>query len=233
MNTPYSPGAEAPIPTNGPAGNAAPAGDLATQQMAAINELTRRMGGMGNDQYDQRIRLGEAVHNEISAGGSGWSALGGSPDMLVAEAQIRQIEADRGDAKPAGATSPSEYTALRPEVFGDHEEATAFGTVLSNAGLDARMVAGVVAGVAGDARIAAAIRGGEQAIEARLVEVREFFDRQPEGRQDLKLAVAFGQHLVSKDQRLGSAFEATLMSEDALFTLACEAKRLNFQPTRR
>lgn len=233
MNSPYSPGAEAPIPTNGPAGNAAPAGDLATQQMAAINELTRRMGGMGNDQYDQRIRLGEAVHNEISAGGSGWGALGGSPDMLVAEAQVRQIEADRGDAKPAGATPPSEYTALRPEIFTGAGEAEAFGSVMSNTGLDARMVASAVAGVAADARIAAAIRGGEHGIEARMIEVRQFFERQPGGLDDLRLAVAFGEALVAKDGRLAQSWDAAMLSEDALFTLACEAKRLNFQPTRR
>ena len=228
MNTPYSPGAEAPIPTNGPAGNAAPAGDLATQQMAAINELTRRMGGMGNDQYDQRIRLGEAVHNEISAGGSGWGALGGNPDTLVAEAQVRQIEADRGDANPAGTTPASEYTALRPEIFTGAGEAMAFGSVMSTTGLDVRVVQSLVSDVAGDKRVSDAIGRGEAGVEARLREVREFFERQTGGMEDLRLAVAFGEHLVAKDAKLAPAWNAAMLSENALFSMAAEARRLGF-----
>ena len=147
---------------------------------------------------------------------------------MAAEAQHKDTANDPGNAAPAGATPAADYSALHPEAFGDHDERLAFGEAMSTAGLDVRVVQSLVADVAGDGRIRSAIARGNAAIEARLVEVREFFARQPSGMDELKLAVAFGEHLVAKQPKLAATWDAAMLSENALFTLACEAKRLGF-----
>lgn len=224
---------EAPIPTT-PApmpttlsSSTAPSAD----QLAAMNELTTRMAGMSGNQHEDRLRLMDAVHAEIGRGGTGWDALKTGSPRLAAEAEARAM-ADRSEPASAGATPAAAYSALRPEAFADHEERQAFGEAMSAAGLDVRVVQSLVPDVAGDARIAAAIRGGEAGIEARLHEVRSFFERNGQ-MDDLRLAVAFGEQLVAKQPKLAATWDAAVLSENALFTLASEAKRLNFQPTLR
>lgn len=222
------PAAYAPLGTTA-SRSAAPSVD----QFAAMDRLTARMSEMGND-HDGRNRLINAVHNEIAAGGSGFLALEMDPSRMAAEAQHKASANDPGNAAPAGATPAAEYSALRPEAFGDQDERQAFGEVMSTAGLDVRVVQSLVADVAGDGRIRSAIGRGEAAIDARLVEVRAFFERQPGGMDDLKLAVAFGEHLVAKNPKLAATWDAAMLSENALFSLACEARRLGFAtPARR
>ena len=86
------------------------------------------------------------------------------------------------------------------------------------------MVAGVVADIAGDKRVSDAIGGGDAAIDTRMREVREFFERN--GQMDeLRLAVAFGEHLAATDSRLVPSWNAAMLSENALFTLACEDRK--------
>jgi hypothetical protein len=224
----YSPGGgEAPQSAT----NLAPSTPSA-DQLSAMNELTRRMGEMDNTRYDERVKLGEAVHAEISRGGTGWDALNGNPAKLVAEAEARALADARGDAKPAGATPPADYTAIHGEVFAP-DEAMAFGSVMSTTGLDVRVVQGLVADVAADKRVSDAIGRGDAGIERRLGEVREFFQRQPGGMDDLRLAVAFGEALVAKDAKLAPAWDAAMLSENALFSMAAEARRLGFTPPAR
>lgn len=220
----YSPGGgEAPQS----AANLAPSTPNA-DQLSAMTELTRRMSELDNTRYDERIRLGEAVHAEISRGGTGWDALNnGNPAKLVAEAEARALSDERGDAKPAGATPPADYTAIHGEVFAP-DEAMAFGSVMSTTGLDVRVVQSLISDVAGDKRVSDAIGRGEAGVEARLREVREFFERQTGGMEDLRLAVAFGEHLVAKDGKLAAAWNAAMLSENALFSMAAEARRLGF-----
>lgn len=225
---------EAPIPTT-PApmpatlsSSTAPSAD----QLAAMNELTTRMAGMTGNQYEDRLRLMDAVHAEIGRGGTGWDALNTGSPRLAAEAEARAM-ADRGKPALAGATPAAEYSALRPEAFGDHEERQAFGEAMSAAGLDVRVVQSLVPDVAGDARIAAAIRGGDAGMEARLHEVRSFFERNGQ-MDDLRLAVAFSEHLVARQPKLAATWGAATLSENALFTLASEARRVGFTaPARR
>lgn len=231
---------EAPIPTSQEPAGYAPISTTASRspaptvdQMAAMDQLTARMSQMDRDPAG-RERLMQAVHDEITAGGSGLLALGADPARTAAEAQHKAMAHQSGDPAAAGATPADDYSAFRPEIFASPEERTAFGTVLSQAGLDVRVVASLVPDVAGDPRIAAAIRGGEAGIEARLVEVRSFFERQQNGLADLKLAVAFGESLVAKDARLQASFDAAILSENAIHALAGEARRLGFTvPTRR
>lgn len=225
---------EAPIPTShAPAGGASAPTPPSADQLGALSELTSRMSTMGNDQHEARLRLGEAVHAEISRGGTGWDALNGNPAKLGAEAEARAIASQSGDAAPASTTPAAEYTALHSEVF-DQDEATVFGATMSTAGLDVRIVQSLVADVAGDKRISDAIGRGDAGIEARLVEVRQFFERQPGGMDDLRLAVAFGEHLVVKEPKLATTWDAAMLSENVLFSLAAEARRLGFAaPTRR
>ena len=217
---------EAPIPTT-----AAPAPPSA-DQLSAIRELTTRMAGLSNNQHEERGRLMDAVHAEIGRGGTGWDALNGNPAKLVAEAEARSLADQSGNAAPAGATPATEYSSLRPEAFGDQDERQAFGEAMSSAGLDVRVVQSLVADVAGDRYVTEAIRKGEAGIEARLHEVRGFFERNGQ-MDDLRLAVALGEHLVAKQPKLAATWDAAMMSENALFTLASEAKRLGFGTTRR
>ncbi|OQW82787.1 MAG: hypothetical protein BVN31_07445 [Proteobacteria bacterium ST_bin15] len=223
---------EAPIPSSqADAGGSSAPTPPSADQLAAMSELTRRQSEMGNNVYEDRLRLGEAVHNEIAAGGTGFLALGMNSAKLGAEAEARAIASQSGDAAPASTTPAAEYSALRPEAFGGHDERQAFGEAMSAAGLDVRVVASVVADVAGDALVAAAIQKGEAGIDARLHEVRAFFERNGQ-MDDLRLAVAFGEHLVAKQPKLAATWDAAMLSENALFTLANEAKRLNFRPAR-
>jgi hypothetical protein len=223
-----------PAPAHEPAGYA-PLGTTASRspapsvdQLAAMAQLTARMSEMGND-HDGRYRLANAVNDEIAAGGSGLLALGMDPSRMAAEAQHKAVTDDTGNAAPASATPAADYSALHPEAFGDQDERQAFGEAMSTAGLDVRVVQSLVADVAGDGRIHSAIGRGEAGIEARLVEVREFFAKQPSGMDDLKLAVAFGEHLVAKSPKLAATWDAAMLSENALFSLACEARRLRFR----
>ena len=236
---------EAPIPTSQapaahePAGYA-PIGTTASrsaapsvEQLAAMDALTARMAGMDRDPAG-RERLMKAVHDEITAGGSGLVALGVGPARTAAEAQHRTIADQSGDAAAAGTTPAAEYTVLAPHAFQDANERDAFGAAASAAGLDVRVVASLVAGVAGDKRIADAIAAGNAGMDRRVAEVRQFFARQPGGLDELRLAVAFGESLVAKDARLQASFDAAILSEDALFSLAAEARRLGFAaPDRR
>lgn len=224
----HEPAGYAPISTTA-SRSPAPSAD----QIAAMDALTARMAGMDRDPAG-RERLVRAVHDEISAGGSGLLALGADPARMAAEAQHKSIAAQFGDAAAAGATPAEDYSAFRPEIFASPEERTAFGTVLSQAGIDVRVIQSLVPDVAGDPRVAAAIRGGEAGMDRRAAEVRQFFERQPGGMDDLRLAVAFGESLVAKDARLQASFDAAILSESALHALAGEARRLGFTaPTRR
>lgn len=219
---------EAPIPTsNAPAGGASTPTPPSADQLSALSELTSRMSTMGNDQHEARLRLGEAVHSEISRGGTGWDALNGNPAKLGAEAEARAIASQSGDAPPAGTTPAAEYTAIHGEMFAQ-DEATAFGAAMSTAGMDVRIVQSLVADVAGDKRISDAIGRGDAGIEARLLEIRRFFEQQPTGMDDLRLAVAFGEHLVAKEPKLATTWDAAMLSENVLFSLAAEARRLGF-----
>lgn len=225
---PHEPAAYAPLGTT-----ASRSPTPSVDQFAAMAQLTARMGELGHD-HDGRYRLANAVNDEIAAGGSGFVALGMDPSRMAAEAQHKADANDPGSAPPAGATPAADYSVLHPEAFGDQDERQAFGDAMSTAGLDVRVVQSLVADVAGDGRIRSAIARGEAAIEARLVEVREFFARQPSGMDELKLAVAFGEHLVAKNPKLAATWDAAMLSENALFTLACEARRLGFAtPARR
>jgi hypothetical protein len=229
---------ETPIPTNGaptgqePAGHA-PISTTASRsssptvdQLAAMDQLTIRMNEMAND-HDGRSRLISAVHDEIAAGGTGLVALGMDPSRMAAEAQHKALVAGTGDAAPAGATPAAEYSALRPEAFADDIERQAFGETMSSAGLDVRVVQSLVADVAGDRYVTEAISNGEAGIEHRLHEVRSFFERNGQ-MDDLRLAVAFGEHLVAKQPKLAATWDVAMLSENALFTLASEARRLGF-----
>lgn len=217
---------ETPIPTSQAPVSGSPALPSA-DQLAAMSELTTRMAGLSNNQHEERVRLMDAVHAEIGRGGSGWDALNGNPAKLAAEAQHKAIADQSGNAAPAGATPAAEYSSLRPEAFGDQDERQAFGEAMSSAGLDVRVVQSLVAEVAGDRHVTEAIRRGEAGIEARLHEVRGFFERNGQ-MDDLRLAVAFGEHLVAKQPKLAATWEAACLSENALFSLASEARRLGF-----
>jgi hypothetical protein len=225
---------EAPIPTN----QGAPAGPSA-DSLGAMQELARRSDGLS---YDQRVRLTEAVHGEIGRGGTGWDALGGrgaddarerqAQSQLDGEAMAKRMDPNANDAPPAGLTPPTEYTAIRSDVFADQGEREAFGSVASAAGLDARLVQSAVQGIAQDKRITDALKAGDAAIDARLVEVRELFHRMPGGRDNLKLGVAYLEHLADKSPALDAAFNVAIMSADTILMAAAEAKRLNFRPGR-
>ncbi|MDR6827197.1 hypothetical protein J2X48_000915 [Bosea sp. BE271] len=212
---------ETPIPTT-----TAPAPPSA-DQLSAMSELTTRMAGLSNNQYEERTRLMEAVHAEIGRGGTGWDALNGNPAKLAAEAEVRTMAEQSGNAAAVGTTPAADYSALRPEAFGDHDERQAFGETMSSAGLDVRVVQSLVADVAGDRYVTEAIRQGEAGIDARLHEVRAFFERNGQ-MDDLRLAVAFGEHLVAKQPKLSATWDAAMLSENALFSLAAEARRLGF-----
>ena len=228
---------EAPIPTSTahePVGFA-PISTTASRspaptvdQIAAMDQLTARMSQMDRDPAG-RERLMQAVHDEITAGGSGLLALGADPTRTAAEAQHKAMADQSGDAAAAGTTPAAEYSSLRPEAFADDIERQAFGEAMSSAGLDVRVVQSLVADVAGDRYVTEAIRRGEAGIEARLHEVRGFFERNGQ-MDDLRLAVAFGEHLVAKQPKLAATWDAAMLSENALFSLASEAKRLNFRP---
>lgn len=231
---------EAPIPTSTahePTGFA-PISTTASRspaptvdQIAAMDQLTARMSQMDRDPAG-RERLMQAVHAEMTAGGSGLLALGADPARTAAEAQHRAMADQPGDAAPAGATPAAEYSALRPEAFGDADERQAFGEAMSSAGLDVRVVQSLVVDVAADRYVTEAIRRGEAGIEARLHEVRGFFERNGQ-MEELRLAVAFGEHLVAKQPKLAATWDAAMLSENALFTLASEARRLGFTPPAR
>lgn len=201
-------------------------------QLSAMSELTTRMAGLSNNQFEERGRLMDAVHAEIGRGGTGWDALNGNPAKLASEAEARAMADQSGNAAPAGATPAADYSAMRPEAFGDHDERQAFGEAMSSAGLDVRVVQSLVADVAGDRYVTEAIRQGEAAIDARLHEVRAFFERNGQ-MDDLRLAVAFGESLVAKQPKLAATWDAAMLSENALFTMAAEARRLGFQPPRK
>jgi len=225
-NTAHEPAGYAPISTTA-SRSPAPTVD----QIAAMDQLTARMSQMDRDPAG-RERLMQAVHDEITAGGSGLLALGADPARTAAEAQHKVMADQSGDAAAAAGTTPAaEYSSLRPEAFGDHDERQAFGEAMSSAGLDVRVVQSLVADVAGDRYVTEAIRRGEAGIEARLREVRGFFERNGQ-MDDLRLAVAFGEHLVAKQPKLTATWDAAMLSENALFTLASEARRLGFQHPR-
>jgi hypothetical protein len=195
-----------------------------------MDQLTARMSQMDRDPAG-RERLMKAVHDEMSAGGTGMVALGMDPGRMAAEEQHKALDPEAGNAAPAGATPAAEYSALRPEAFGDQEERQAFGEAMSSAGLDVRVVQSLVADVAGDRYVTEAIRQGEAGMEARLREVRGFFERNGQ-MEDLRLAVAFGESLVAKQPKLAATWDAAMLSENALFTLASEARRLGFTAKR-
>lgn len=201
-------------------------------QLSAMSELTTRMAGLSNNQHDERGRLMDAVHAEISRGGTGWDALNGNPAKLVAEAEARALADQSGNAAPAGETPATAYSALRPEAFGDQDERQAFGEAMSSAGLDIRVVQSLVADVAGDRYVTEAIRQGGAGIDARLHAVRGFFESNGQ-MDDLRLAVAFGESLVAKQPKLAATWDAAMLSENALFTLASEARRLGFSAAAR
>lgn len=229
---------EAPIPTSQAPAAHEPVGfapisstesrssAVSPDQLQAMEQLTARMSQMDRDPAG-RERLMQAVHAEMTAGGSGLLALGADPARTAAEAQHQSMADQSGDAAAAGATPAAEYSALRPEAFGDADERQAFGEAMSSAGLDVRVVQSLVADVAGDRYVTEAIRRGEAGIEARLHEVRGFFERNGQ-MDDLRLAVAFGESLVVKQPKLAATWDAAMLSENALFTLASEARRLGF-----
>jgi hypothetical protein len=226
---------EAPIPTTG----GAPAGP-SVDTLAAMGELARRGNAPGLS-HDQRIRLAEAVHAEIGRGGTGWNALGGrgadearqrlAQSQLDGEAMAKRLDPAADETKP-GQTPPAEYTAIRGDIFADATERDAFGKIASEAGLDARLVQSTVQGIAQDARIERAIKGGDAAIDRHLVEVRELFHRMPGGRDNLKLGVAFLENLADRNPALEASFNVAIMSADTILMAAAEAKRLGFRPGR-
>ncbi len=227
---------EAPIPTTSST-LAGPSAD----SLGAMQELARRGTAPGLS-HDQRIRLAEAVNREIEAGGSGWDALGGrgadearqrqAQSQLDGDAMAKRLDPNADDAPPAGQTPSAEYTAIRADVFADQAERNAFGQVASEAGLDARLVQSAVQSIAQDKRISDALRAGDAAVDRHLVEIRELFHRVPGGRENLKLGVAYLEHLADKSPALDAAFNAAIMSADTILMAASEAKRLKFQPGR-
>lgn len=223
---------EAPIPTNQDT-SAAPS----AESLGAMQELARRSERLT---HDQRVRLAEAVSNEIGRGGTGWDALGGrgadearqrqAQSALDGDAMAKRMDPNADTAPPAGQTPPAEYTSVRSDVFADQAERDAFGKVASEAGLDARLVQSAVQGIAQDKRITEALKAGDAAIDAHLVQVRDLFHRMPGGRDNLKLGVAYLEHLADKSPALDAAFNVAIMSPDTILMAASEAKRLGFKP---
>lgn len=224
----YSPGpGEAPVS----ASTLSPSGNLEADRMTAINTLTDRMSGMGNDQFSGRTALAEAVHAEISAGGTGLLALGKTDGQVRGEQEAAAAAPDTSEPKP-GATPAGEYISSHNHVFGDMAEAHAFGEALGAAGVDAGLVRSALQDISGDRRVANAVRGGEAGINARVLEVRDFFDRQPGGRERMLLGVKFMESLADKNPALEAALNTAVMSENAIHMAASEAERLGFKPGR-
>ena len=218
-------------PISATATPSAPAPAVTPTLAANIAELTARQATMTNHQYKDRMALITAFDAEVAAGGDGSVALGKSPDAIRGD-EIAKALQPPPDVQP-GVHAPDSYTRLSPELFGTIEERVAFGEAASAAGFDPQIVQGTLQSIRNDPAINRALEGGDAAIDAHLVGVRDFFKALPGGPERLNLAVSYLDHLADSNPLMSETVEVAKMSPDALSMVAFHAEQSGFKPPAR